>query len=542
VAPALPARPASAHRAMPSLRAPSKVAPLPELPPLAMPRIVAVPPQPEVPKPQQALVYRQVLEYPAADAEAQELLDASLHSYARWQEETDATTAETYRVPDARSEAEMQQESSVAEAILKARGAFDSQVASLRETRKEEEAERFEAAAGAAAEAASSHAHLKDRPAPVPVSLQKKLPNPMGELGPRPPVNFFNVEEGVQARKIISGEKPRTLPPQCLTLPRKTPPTLPPVTPDQAPSDSMFVPGMTLKTYTNGQTGFSANADMPRPPEMLEGDMGDAMYDSGDYDSNMGGMHTYYGSMSPETAEKIQARRDARALDVTGKPRKQPVDTIPALYRRSEAEPHPNFRYHEIEEDARRPLHTSSTVAMKGRGPRQQFQLTPAHIHFGHVAVGDTVVKYSVLSNVSPDTGHFFVRPVQPPLRIKYKPGMLAAGMGVKMEVIFTPEEAGDFCEDIYINTEFHHFVLTVSAKVVDHIGQTVSQMAEMPMSLAEEDENDENQEISNVEEGEEEPTKGELVPPDMTDIHLDENATLDEVKARLDSAGSLRQ
>jgi hypothetical protein len=34
---------------------------------------------------------------------------------------------------------------------------------------------------------------------------------------------------------------------------------------------------------------------------------------------------------------------------------------VPPLYQREEAEPQPNWRFHEIEDSVRRPLHTTST-------------------------------------------------------------------------------------------------------------------------------------------------------------------------------------
>jgi len=109
--------------------------------------------------------------------------------------------------------------------------------------------------------------------------------------------------------------------------------------------------------------------------------------------------HNYYDTMSPETAAKMEARRavrphfmawswpghaegvrltllhcrrtsfadctrgfpQARNLDATGRPRRAPLDNVPPQYQREEAEPQPNWRFHEIEDSVRRPLHTTST-------------------------------------------------------------------------------------------------------------------------------------------------------------------------------------
>ena len=40
-----------------------------------------------------------------------------------------------------------------------------------------------------------------------------------------------------------------------------------------------------------------------------------------------------------------------------------------------------------------------------------------------------------ILTNISPDLGHFFIKPVNAPLSLKYKSGALPAGMAVRIEV-----------------------------------------------------------------------------------------------------------
>jgi hypothetical protein len=69
------------------------------------------------------------------------------------------------------------------------------------------------------------------------------------------------------------------------------------------------------------------------------------------------------------------------------------------------------------------------------KGMRKQFQLSPAHLHFGHVETGQLKVKTCVLTNISPDLGRFFIKPVNGPLSLKYKSGALPAGMAVRIEV-----------------------------------------------------------------------------------------------------------
>eukprot|EP00976_Prorocentrum_cordatum_P096917 1190774-Prorocentrum_minimum.AAC.1 len=86
-------------------------------------------------------------------------------------------------------------------------------------------------------------------------------------------------------------------------------------------------------------------------------------------------------------------------------------------------------------------------------------------------ALGSKISKFAKLCNISPDIGRFFIRPPAPPLSLKYKQGALSAGMAVRLEVTFSAEQPGDYCEEVIINTEHHHFVLTVSAKVCGEDG-----------------------------------------------------------------------
>ena len=75
--------------------------------------------------------------------------------------------------------------------------------------------------------------------------------------------------------------------------------------------------------------------------------------------------------------------------------------------------------------NARRPLRTTSTGSRASRDRGEQFELSPAHVHFGRVPVGSTTARVALLTNVSPDLGRFSPRPPDPEGAV---PGQVRAG------------------------------------------------------------------------------------------------------------------
>lgn len=102
----------------------------------------------------------------------------------------------------------------------------------------------------------------------------------------------------------------------------------------------------------------------------------------------------------------------------------------------------------------------------------------------------------------------------------------------------FSPAKVGDFCDEIYINTEYHHFVLTVSAKVgvsisPDEPGQPESPTPVLSVGVG--------ASMSTGENSLEPPTAASPTKLDLANIEaveLDENASLKEVQGRMNSAG----
>ncbi|GMH34022.1 hypothetical protein BSKO_01856 [Bryopsis sp. KO-2023] len=140
---------------------------------------------------------------------------------------------------------------------------------------------------------------------------------------------------------------------------------------------------------------------------------------------------------------------------------------MPATYTREEAKVLINRRYLGMEGDVLRVSQTASgkLVRSKGGGLRQ-FQLSPAHIHFGSVEVGRTAKRTALLTNVSLEKARFHVVTPALPFKVVYTPRLLAGGMATKLRVHLVAEQVGDFVGEIEVRSELNVLVLTCSAKV----------------------------------------------------------------------------
>ena len=103
---------------------------------------------------------------------------------------------------------------------------------------------------------------------------------------------------------------------------------------------------------------------------------------------------------SPPTAK-------SSAYDVYGQPRLE-SGRLPEVHVREEAETYFNDSYLDVEEPTMRTGKTSSLnlIRAKGQGMRQ-FQLSPKHLHFGTVALGQVVHKIARLTNISAEIARF---------------------------------------------------------------------------------------------------------------------------------------
>lgn len=115
---------------------------------------------------------------------------------------------------------------------------------------------------------------------------------------------------------------------------------------------------------------------------------------------------------------------------------------LPSAYMRQAAQMTVNDRWLDVNEDSMQLSRTSSAtlVRLRGKGV-SQFQLAPAHLHFGDVPLAEVARQAAVIKNVSTERARFTVlHPQDRALRVAYKPGPLAAGMETPITIEFRPQ------------------------------------------------------------------------------------------------------
>ena len=115
---------------------------------------------------------------------------------------------------------------------------------------------------------------------------------------------------------------------------------------------------------------------------------------------------------------------------------------LPSAYMRQAAQMTVNDRWLDVNEDSMQLSRTSSAtlVRLRGKGV-SQFQLAPAHLHFGDVPLNGVARQAAVIKNVSTERARFTVlTPQDQTLRVAYKPGPLAAGMEAPITIEFRPQ------------------------------------------------------------------------------------------------------
>jgi hypothetical protein len=172
--------------------------------------------------------------------------------------------------------------------------------------------------------------------------------------------------------------------------------------------------------------------------------------------------------------------RTEHRVDFTGKRRS--FAAAPKAYYREKAPFVRNAKHEDVEGNARRRLRTSSTTLAETRrlekrvsserrhpvGPAAQFELSPAHVHFGRVISGVAVKRRVTLTNVSSDLGRFTVKqPSSSAFLIEYVPGMVSPGLAAQLRVVCRASRPGEYVGEATILTESQVFVLSLSAVVV---------------------------------------------------------------------------
>ena len=492
-----PPRPSSANPSMPALRLPSRPT-FPSAPSaLVLPRVAAMrPPPPAPPPPPDAFAFRQVVEYPALGRDLAAKLDAALARQAAQYDEDAAVTPAMYLLNDLRGDVVRLAESNLADRIVAARRDKEAAYA---------ERARAEAEAAEAAELEEAERDLAEGMAAMAAEIRRA---PIGQSPRRrdppvfPPCNFFAAEEGTRTLDLL-----RTLPTRP-TLPRRPEPTLPdPVKlADPEPSDPRddflrlrggrggdysvdvtrshshhpHLSSSRRRVRSDPSDGFSAaqrEAFARTYPTRVSGYASSRVADETEdvyyaEDHHLAGLshasprrEPSAGAGAPRRGDPSRVGPDTRRDRFLGGTRPA---AAPARYYREKAESARNARYDDVEGNARRPLRTTSTGSRASRDRGAQFELSPAHVHFGRVPVGSTTARVALLTNVSPDLGRFSLRQPDPdgPFRVKFAPGLVSPGLAAKLKVTCAATRPGEYVDEVIITTERQVFALSLSARV----------------------------------------------------------------------------
>ena len=326
---------------------------------------------------------------------------------------------------------------------------------------------------------------------------------PRGPKPAFPPVSFFDVEEGREALRAIVTETDsfatrervadetvrdeiplysdrRTLPP------RRAAGSLPPSVRLAAPEPP---PPRAFSSDDEETRGSFVDEDRERRENGdHRGGIGDDLQMESSHHS---GLHSDRSSSSMAAFSGDRTFRTATRADFTGKPRSNLA--APASYYREKAPFERNTKYEAVEGNARRRLRTASTTLAETRRlervrndtdnvsgfrakssgvsrvlPDAQFELSPAHVHFGRVAPGVAVKRRATLTNVSSDLGRFSVRqPSGSAFSIEHTPGMVSPGLAAQLKVVCRASRPGEYVGEATILTESQVFVLSLSAVVM---------------------------------------------------------------------------
>ena len=452
-----------------------------------LPRTAAMrPPPPAPPPPPDAFAFRQVVEYPAIGRHLAAKLDAARARHAAQYDEAAAVTPATYLLNDLRGDVVRLAESNLADRIVAARrdkeAAYAERVEA--EAKAAEAAELEEAERNLAEGMAAMAAEIRRAPVASP---------PRRDPPVFPPCNFFAAEEGTRTLDLL-----RTLPARP-TLPRRPEPTLPdPVKladPEPAdPRDDFFRRDVRANEKARGRRRRPVGIRERRETSPSVGPLGRFLRGASRgvrsnvpraverfrAVSRLGGGVLRRGSSPRGVEPRVTAPRPVERAAPRGSnprgPGRAPRSFLggtrsaaaPSWYYREKAAYARNARYDDAEGNARRPLRTTSTGSRASRDRGEQFELSPAHVHFGRVPVGSTTARVALLTNVSPDLGRFSLRQPDPegPFRVKFAPGLVSPGLAARLKVTCAATRPGEYVDEVIITTETQVFALSLSARV----------------------------------------------------------------------------
>ncbi|XP_076077508.1 sperm-associated antigen 17-like isoform X7 [Mytilus galloprovincialis] len=166
-------------------------------------------------------------------------------------------------------------------------------------------------------------------------------------------------------------------------------------------------------------------------------------------------------------------------MDVTGKPRRNPVPVPPKGGKPGAI---PNNKFQMVEDPVKRKVKNSLTVGSSVRGQMELNQmkgliLLPQEVDFGVLKEGNTYSYTIHLKNTGVDSGRFKLK--QPPpstgLRVVYKPGPIAAGMKTELNLeiyaiavgVEGESGVGSISHELEIVTETDVLFLPISATIL---------------------------------------------------------------------------
>ncbi|RKO87776.1 hypothetical protein BDK51DRAFT_27329 [Blyttiomyces helicus] len=165
-------------------------------------------------------------------------------------------------------------------------------------------------------------------------------------------------------------------------------------------------------------------------------------------------------------------RHNARTHTLSGKPRGRPVP-LPKSIQGARPGAIPNTKFRDVEAGSMRKLATASvaTGAKAAEGwVFSTFEVHPPSCRFGEVKEGGIYRITLTLTNAGNDSTRFRIK-CGPNFTVKYKPGLVAPGIPVKLHVEFRASSDGgerrEVVEEIRIYTQAEILHVPINAVVV---------------------------------------------------------------------------
>lgn len=437
----------------------------------------------ENPTSPKSFVFREIVEYPELSVETLRALDKALNDHANATEEDLQVKPESYLLRDVRSDAFLVAEQNLADRVIAARKTAQSAYFEKRKVELAVETDEARRAAEVALDLGVLTLAREMKVAPV-----GKTP-PARKQPTFPPCSFFEVEEGRDALSAMekgggqmdasNGFESLEGKGRATLYPRRTASAVAPPLPNPVKLASIEPPMV---------RAFEANERFE--DEYFENTNGMELWETNySYENELEHEHELRGidttAPRPELSSDFSGDRTFRTttrMDFEGNRRSRTL--APSQYYKEKAPFVRNVAHEDTEGNSRRRLRTASTTLLETRriekirswddrkqhpAPDAQFELSPAHVHFGRVLPDVAVKRRVTLTNVSVDLGRFTVRQpfVTGPFSVEHQPGMVSPGLAATLKVKCHATRPGEYVGEAAILTERQVFVLSLSAMVV---------------------------------------------------------------------------